>query len=300
MKCKVCGNEAAVSLKSHNAAFCETHFLSFFRRQLEKGIEKFKLFTPDDKILVALSGGKDSLSLILELSELGYNVSGLFIDLAIPDSSDKAKDFVRKFCDRNDIKLIVVNLADEGLPIPEIHKKLRRPVCSVCGKIKRHYFNKITLEQGFDVLATGHNLDDECSRLFSNVLRWDNDYLSDQGPALPATPLFARKVKPLWRLSEFETACYAFLRDIPHFKSACPFSGGASFTGLKGVMQSLENLMPGKKLDFYQNFLKNGRKNFSPSLKKEDELKPCKNCGKPSMGMDLCGICRIRKQLAQE
>lgn len=89
-------------------------------------------------------------------------------------------------------------------------------ICSACGKIKRHYFNKTALEEGFTALATGHNLDDEIARLFSNTLRWDVGYLSDQGPRLDGEDGFARKVKPFWRLTEFETATYAFLEEIEH------------------------------------------------------------------------------------
>lgn len=298
MKCKVCGQQAAVALKSHNAGFCEEHFLKFFRRQLEKGIESQKLFTRDEKVLVALSGGKDSLSLMLELHELGYNASGLFIDLSIPGSSEEAREFVAKFCGLNGLPLLVLDLAEEGLAIPEVRKKMRRPICSVCGKIKRYYFNKIALEGGFDALATGHNLDDEVGRLFSNVLRWDESYLADQGPYLPASGRFVRKVKPLWRLTEFETACYAFLRGIPHHKAGCPYSKGASFTGLKGIMQNLENLMPGKKLDFYQTFLKQGRGHFAVDDKSEAPS-ACAGCGYPVYEEGLCGICRIKKMLAE-
>lgn len=298
MKCKVCGQEAAVALKSHNAGFCELHFLQFFRRQLEKGIESQNLFTHDEKILVALSGGKDSLSLMLELNEMGYKATALFIDLAIPESSTQSREFVSAFCKEHGLNLLVVDLEREGLPIPQVKKKIRRPICSVCGKIKRYYFNKIALEHGFDALATGHNLDDETGRLFSNVLRWDKDYLASQGPCLHATESFARKVKPLWRLTEFETACYAFLRNIPHHKSGCPYSKGASFTGLKGVLQNLENLMPGKKLDFYQTFLKQGRPCF-PEMKKMEYMNKCEECGYPVMGEQICGICRIRKLLKE-
>lgn len=296
MKCKICGAQAAVALKSHNAAFCDKCYLDFFRRQIIRGIEGQKLFSKDEKILVALSGGKDSLALMLELSELGYNVSGLFIDLAIPESSVKARSLVEKFCSQYSLDLHIVDLAREGLAIPLVKKNLRRPVCSACGKIKRHYFNLMAVRGGYDALATGHNLDDEVSRLFSNTLRWDTAYLSDQGPRLEAEEGFARKVKPLWRLGEFETANYAFLRNIDHHMEGCPYSGGASFSQLKCVLQKLENAMPGKKLDFYQGFLARGREIFNMAEKTGGKkLTPCAECGSPTSSGELCGVCRIRQ-----
>ena len=193
MKCKICKAPAAVALKSHNAAFCPDCYKDFFARQVARGIEGQKLFTRDERILVALSGGKDSLALMLELARQEYDVTGLHIDLAIPGSSAAARGVVERFCAKHGLKLLIKDMAAEGLPIPAVKERLHRPICSACGKIKRHFFNKVALDEGFDALATGHNLDDEAARLFSNTLRWDTAYLSDQGPLLPGEHGFAAR-----------------------------------------------------------------------------------------------------------
>ncbi len=298
MKCTRCKATAVVTLPSHNAGFCPDCFLDFFSGQVEKGIRKQKLFTREDNILVALSGGKDSLALMLELSLQGYNVTGLHIDLGIPHSSEAARAAVERFCAKHSFPLLIRDMTTEGLPIPEVKKCLNRPICSACGKIKRHYFNVAALEGGFTAMATGHNLDDEIARLFSNVLRWDAAYLADQGPALPAESGFARKVKPLWRLSEFETANYAFLKGIDYHFAPCPYSKGASFTMHKRVWADLEEAMPGRKLDFYQGFLEHGKPKFAAAQKQEGEaLAPCARCGCPT-SMDVCGVCRIKDGVA--
>ncbi|MBE6442881.1 MAG: adenine nucleotide alpha hydrolase family protein [Desulfovibrio desulfuricans] len=301
MKCKICKAEAVVALRSHNAAFCAACYKEFFARQVARGIESQKLFTREEKILVALSGGKDSLALMLELSRQGYDVTGLHIDLGIPGSSAAARGVVERFCARHGLRLMIRETAAEGLPIPLVKEKLHRPICSACGKIKRHLFNRAALEGGFDALATGHNLDDEAARLFSNTLRWDTAYLSDQGPRLEGAHGFARKVKPLWRLTEFETANYAFLMGIEHHYAPCPYSPGASFTTLKGLLQRLEAAMPGRKLDFYQGFLQRGRPVFARREAEEGvDLSPCTECGYPTSSGDLCGVCRIRAALRDE
>lgn len=294
MKCKVCKATAVVALKSHHAAFCGPCYLEFFSRQVEKGIRKHKLFTHEDTILVALSGGKDSLSLMLELSRQEYKVTGLHIDLDIPVSSPAARGVVERFCQKHNLPLIVKEMAAEGLSMPLVKQKLNRPICSACGKVKRHYFNKVALDGGFSVLATGHNLDDEVARLFSNTVRWDTSYLSDQGPLLEGENGFSRKVKPLWRLTEFETANYAFLMGIENHYAPCPYSGGASFTYYKHLWQQLERTMPGRKFDFYQGFLERGRPVFA---KQEAEhghtLAPCEECGFPTSA-EICGVCRMK------
>ncbi len=298
MKCTRCKSTAVVALPSHNSGFCEACFLDFFTGQVEKGIRRQMLFTHEDRILVALSGGKDSLALMFELSRLGYDVTGLHIDLAIPDSSPAARARVEAFCALHKLPLLVKETAREGLAIPLVKARLRRPICSACGKIKRYFFNKIALEEGFTVLATGHNLDDEVARLFSNALRWDTAYLSDQGPALEAEQGhggFIRKVKPLWRLSEFETANYAFLRGIDYHFAPCPYSRGASFTFHKKLWAELEEQMPGRKLDFYQGFLERGRPVFAQAAEQKGEcLRPCASCSMPT-SQDICGVCRIRE-----
>ena len=107
---------------SHNAGFCRDCFLKFFTRQVERAIHGEKLFTHEDRILVALSGGKDSLALMLELSRQGYDVTGLHIDLAIPGSSAAARRVVERFCAKHELPLIIKDMQAEGLPIPKVKK----------------------------------------------------------------------------------------------------------------------------------------------------------------------------------
>ncbi len=299
MKCTRCREKAVVALPSHTAGFCPPCYLLFVERQVQKAIKDKKLFSFDDRIIIALSGGKDSLALAWQLKKLGYDIAGLHIDLAIPQSSPIARDHVERFCRAYDINLSVLEMEKLGLSIPEVRKKIKRPVCSLCGKIKRYYFNKFALDNGFNVLATGHNLDDEVARLFSNVLSWESAHLGDQGPLLPEENGFTRKVKPLYRLSEFETANFCFIAEIDYGFAPCPYSGGASFTYYKTLFDELEHKQPGRKLSFYEGFLKRGRKAFT-RLDLEEGVKPspCKSCGYPT-SEESCGVCRIKHMLEQ-
>ena len=299
MKCTRCKAPAVVALPSHNAAFCPECFLDFFSKQVDKGIREHGLMTRQDKVLVALSGGKDSLALMLELGRQGYDVTGLHVDLGIPESSPIARGVVERFCEKYEFPLIVRDMVKEGLPIPEVKAKLRRPICSACGKIKRYFFNQTAREGGFNVLATGHNLDDEVARLTSNTLRWDSAYLSDQGPMLEDSDGFAKKVKPFWRVTEFETANYAFLMGIENHYAPCPYSSGASFSTLKSLWLELEDKMPGRKMDFYHGFLERGKPAFQQVEQEDSEiLSPCVRCGYPTSA-EVCGVCRIREALAE-
>ncbi|GFK94036.1 tRNA 2-thiocytidine biosynthesis protein TtcA [Fundidesulfovibrio magnetotacticus] len=296
MKCRRCKAQAQVALPSHHTGFCAPCFETYFLRQVERGIHEHRQFTREDSVLLAVSGGKDSLGLLLALKELGFKVTALHIDLAIPVSSESARSTVEAYCAAHGVELRVIETARDGLAIPDVKARVKRPICSVCGKIKRHWFNRYAYEQGFDVLATGHNLDDEVARLFANTLRWDQAYLAGQGPVNEASGRFVRKVKPLCRLTEYETAVWCFLKGIEHVLAPCPYSGGASFTGHKRLLADLEERSPGMKMQFYEHFLRSGRPAFKAQAQDAPPLNACTGCGYPT-SQDVCGVCRIRERL---
>ena len=146
-----------------------------------------------------------------------------------------------------------------GASIPEIARRTdrgnERP-CSVCGLIKRHEMNRLAYELGYNVLVTGHNLDDEASVLWNNVLNWQIDSLVRQSPLLPADrPGLARKVKPLCRFYERDMAAYALLRGIEYIYDECPFAVNATTLHHKLTLNELEKEHPGAKMQFYVGFL---------------------------------------------
>ena len=63
MKCKKCGGLAVINMRQHRLRLCADHFVEWFVSMTQRTIEKYKMFTPTDKVLVAVSGGKDSLAL---------------------------------------------------------------------------------------------------------------------------------------------------------------------------------------------------------------------------------------------
>ncbi|HVN52000.1 MAG TPA: tRNA 2-thiocytidine biosynthesis TtcA family protein, partial [Acidimicrobiales bacterium] len=197
MKCRVCREPAIIDIRRHNANFCAEHFLRLCRDQVDKAIADFDMIGRDDHVLVAVSGGKDSLALWDILVERGYRADGLYLGLGIGDYSDASADAARSFARSRGLTLLEVDLPrDYGYDIPTGAKAAHRVPCSACGLSKRHLFDEAARRGGYDVVATGHNLDDEAAVLFGNVLRWQTDYLGRQLPVLPARPGLPRKVKP--------------------------------------------------------------------------------------------------------
>jgi len=81
-----------------------------------------------------------------------------------------------------------------------------------------YFMNKKAKEFGYDIIATGYNLDDEAAVLFSNTLNWSVEYLKRQYPVLKEENGFIRKVKPLCKISEKESAMYAILSGIEYIE----------------------------------------------------------------------------------
>ena len=81
--------------------------------------------------------------------------------------------------------------------------------------------------------------------LFGNTLRWNTDYLGRQLPVLPARHGFPRKVKPLVRLAERETAAYCVVRGIDYIVDECPMAAGNRHLGYKEALNAIEARSPG-------------------------------------------------------
>lgn len=298
MRCTKCSEQAILHLRSHRLALCQGHFLKRFQSMVKRAIKEYHQLSKDDRVLVAVSGGKDSLSLWDVLLDLGYEAEGLYIDLGIEKSSysELSRRKAMAYASQRGSRLIVLDLRkDYGISVPEAAKRSTRSLCSVCGIIKRHEMSRQALEGGYDVLATGHNLDDEASVLLGNLLRWNLGLLARQAPCLEGWhPKLKPKVKPLCLLTERETATYAFVRGIDYvYELECPFSYGATSLTLKEALNRIEERSPGTKLYFYREFQK--QRSLFPLPEVEREAMECEICGFPSSSR-RCAFCRIMEK----
>lgn len=292
MKCRKCGGAAAIELRRHNTAFCPPDFVEFFRKQVTEAIHRYRMLNRDEPVLVAVSGGKDSLALWDVLIEEGYATAGLYLDLGIFEYSEESRRRCEAFAAARGQRLIVERVAEAvGAPIPDVQRATRRPACSACGLSKRYLMNRAALAHGFPVVATGHNLDDEAATLFGSVMHWQTDSLARQSPMLPSThPKLVRRVKPLYRLSELETAAYAFMRRIDYIVEECPFAKGATSIAHKEALSRLEEASPGAKHNFLFGFLDKAR----PAFERPEAvtLRECESCGQVTTGT-ICAFCKL-------
>jgi len=294
VKCRVCRGPAIIDIRRHNANFCTEHFLRLCRDQTAKAIDDFDMIQPGERVLVAVSGGKDSLAVWDILLDLGYDADGLYLGLGIGDYSDESGRYARAYAASRERRLIEVDLpTDYGYDIPAGARAAKRVPCSACGLSKRHLFDRAAIDGGYDVVVTGHNLDDEAAVLFGNVLRWQTDYLGRQLPVLPARHGFPRKVKPLVRLGEREMAAYCVVKGIDYIVEECPMAAGNKHLGYKEALNAIEATSPGSKHDFYFGFLARASAHFRPEAEGEQAgLLPCISCGAPTT-TERCAFCRL-------
>lgn len=294
MKCQVCRGPAVIDVRRHNANFCAEHFLRLCRDQVERAIAAFDMIHPGERALVAVSGGKDSLALWDLLVGLGYEADGLYLGLGIGEYSDHSGRYARQFAAERNLHLREVDLrAEYGYDVPTAARATKRVPCSACGLSKRHLFDACARQGSYDVVVTGHNLDDEAAVLFGNVLRWQIEYIGRQWPVLPGGDGFPRKAKPLVRLSERETAAYCILSGIDYQVEECPMADGNRHLGYKAALNGIEESSPGSKHDFYFRFLDRAAALFrdqgGPGV---EGLGACIRCGAPTP-TEVCGFCRL-------
>jgi uncharacterized protein (TIGR00269 family) len=126
-------------------------------------------------------------------------------------------------------------------------------------------------------------------------MHWQTDALPRQSPALPSThPKLVRRVKPLYRLSERETAAYAFLRKIDYIVEECPFAVGATSIAHKETLNRMEEASPGAKHNFLFGFLDKARGAFERA--EGVTLNECTRCGQVTTGT-LCAFCKLADQV---
>ena len=303
MKCGKCEQKAAVHLKHHNLALCKDHFPEWICIQTERIIKKYGMFRKEERLLVAVSGGKDSLSLWDILWKLGYQADGLYLDLGIDGDvsySKRSGELAQVFATQRGLKLSVIDIkARYGESIPEMGARTKRghqKPCSQCGLVKRYLLNKEALDGKYDAILTGHNLDDEAAFLFSNLTHWSMQYLGRQYPLLPATTGFARKAKPLCQFYERETTAYAYLSGIEYVYAECPYSKGSKQLRNKLYLNMLEDEQTGFKSQFYSGYLRALEAGIFPQPQESPETleqKRCANCGQPTSSDGLCTFCRL-------
>jgi uncharacterized protein (TIGR00269 family) len=283
MDCTLCGKKAVLS----SPTLCREHFLDWFEKRTEETIRTYSLFTKEDRVLVAASGGKDSSALLVTLAHLGYQVEALAIDEGIAGYRDQTLADLWTLCTSRNIPLHVVSFHKEiGAPLDSMVKD--HHACSVCGVLRRYLLNKHA--KGFDVIATGHNLDDEAQAVLMNLVKSHTGLLSRTRARTPGGKGFVPRVKPFLLLKEKEVMAYTMLQELPVSFHECPYAPDSFRASLRDTLNAYEHSSPGMKLSLVEASMR-------IAAPEQHELPPCSVCGEPSSHA-VCRACSLRASLA--
>lgn len=296
MPCKSCKERPVIKLSNSPVSLCKLCFFRYFEKKFSKTVRKFDLVDKDDHIGVAVSGGKDSTTLLHLLNKFvnkkrGVRLTALAIDEGIKGYRDKSLDTVKKVCEEEGIPLHILSYKEEfGKDLDEVVKHFPHP-CSICGVFRRYLLNKGARDLKFTKLATGHNLDDEAQSVLMNQFRRNIKVSARLGPITGTvkSSSFIPRIKPLYLLTEKEVAAYAFLKGFMDEFNECPHGKVAYRNHVRSLISDFELKFPGTKHNLILSFLET-----LPMLRQnqdyKESLKFCEKCGEPC-SQKVCQAC---------
>ena len=293
MKCDWCENTTVYSRKYSGESLCSDCFSKSIVRKTVKTISKYKMINSGDVVGVAVSGGKDSLSLLHTLKQISldhnFTLKAITIDEGIPRYRDEALDMVRTFCNKIQVEHSVYSYKELfGTTLQqslELREKEKISSCSICGILRRRAIDFGAKELGVDTVATGHNMDDFIQTFIINLLSGDTNKIGWMDPELSNNK--TRKIKPFCEIYENEIVFYAFTNNIPFQSEECPHMNEGIRTEIRNFLNLLEKNHIGIKNNMYKSILK-----VSSILREEPGKiwKNCSKCGTECTG-DVCAVC---------
>lgn len=299
-----CCNKNPVIILTDNKKLCKKHFIDYFEKKVLRTIRQFNLLEKKENLGVAISGGKDSLTLLCILNKLSkqnpkIKISAILIDEGIKGYRNKTIIAAKKFCGKNRIKLHIYSFRKElKMPLDKMLKVLKAKPCTVCGIFRRYLLNKKSKELGFTKLATGHNLDDECQSILMNQFKNNLEASARLGPkaGLSENRNFVQRIKPLYLCTEKETTAYAFISNLMDNFVECPYVSESYRAKVRDMLNGFEANFPGTKYAIANSFLQ-----VLPDLKqrfRKGKANSCKKCKEPS-SKDKCNACKYIEKLSK-
>jgi len=290
VKCSRCGSRAVIYLRYAKLALCRDHLESYLARKVSSVVRD--AVPRSSLVLVAVSGGKDSASAasLLKLleNELATRVLLVHLNLGIQGYSEECCRAAEALAEKLERPLILVGLEQAlGLSVDKAAKLAKRPVCSVCGLVKRYTLNLAANLAGASRLATGHNLDDIAAYAVKAFLVGGEGELAKLVGHSETKDGLVGRLRPLLEVSEREALVYALTSGLPFHHEECPYVNreGLEFKA-KEFLNTLEAERPGFKL----SFLRRLREKLSTHV--EGEVKKCSVCDMPT-STDVCAFCRL-------
>jgi uncharacterized protein (TIGR00269 family) len=299
-KCSFCDREAVYT---YGENYCEYHFFRYIEKKVWKNIREWKMIEPGDKIAVAVSGGKDSLTLLYLLKKFrdkfkNFELVVLFVDEGASSRIEDYKNILNFFEKFGKEEFVKISFKEElGFSLPEIVDLFPGP-CTICGVLRRYLLNKKAKELGCTKIAVGHNLDDFVQTFLLNLVRNEVDRLGRNLPVVGIDEFegFVKKIKPLYNVREKEIAIYSYLKGYIHKKVPCPY---ATINNPRTEIRKFVNTLESNHKTMKYSLLKSAisvSQMVKEKLKGKVKLKQCSICGEPTSS-DVCKFCQIVEKI---
>ncbi len=267
-------------------------------QKVKQTLKKINL-NKKEKILVALSGGKDSAVTAHILKKFGFDIEGFHIDLGMGEYSKRCLVAVKKLCDNLGINLHIYNIKKEmGSSMCYIRSAIQTGQgkglknCAICGVIKKWIMNREARKLKVNKIATGHNLDDETQTFLMNILKGSPQLSANSGAITRniSDKKFITRIKPLFYTAEEDIKKYSKKMKLPVVYEKCPCLLDSY---RKEVRHFTESLTKKEKENIMKNFDRLSDK--IQKLKVEEKLNYCELCGEPSR-KKICKMCQMVKR----
>jgi uncharacterized protein (TIGR00269 family) len=306
--CTVCKKRESFFYRKYSGQqLCKKCLSESIETKVRTTITKYHMLKFNDKLAIAVSGGKDSLSLLHILAKLQKyrpktTLVAVTIDEGIKGYRDEALDIAIKNCKTLDVPLHIVSFKKLfGLTLDELITKVRAnkqtelTSCAYCGVLRRRAINIAARAVGATKIATGHTLDDEAQTVLMNILRGDIARLSKEKPATNQVhPMLIRKIKPFCEIPENESALYAYVKKITFQDTPCPYASEALRNDMRAMLNHMEEKHAGTKFTISRTIEK-----LRPAIEQitiKEDFKICKECGEPS-AQNYCKTCEMLHQI---
>ena len=271
-------------------------------------MSKFCMVNYNDRVAVAVSGGKDSLSLLYIMKKIfdtrhaARDLIAITIDEGIDGYRNESLKIVEAFCTNLAVPTKILTYKEIfGITMDDamiLRSAEKMTSCSFCGTFRRRAMDLAAESVGANVLATAHNLDDHVQSFMINILAGDIDRIGWTYPEpvqYGSTKL--KKIKPFVEIYEQEIVFYALQRQIPFQSEECPYMHESIRSELRQILNRFEKEHPGVKYNMYNSISK-----ISKVLKSTTETPKASVCSvcKRECTSDICAVCKTVKSLLTE
>ncbi len=300
-KCHRCSQDSEIHIRYSGAELCSEHFIDYLERRVQKEIRLQGKLPDRSRLAIAVSGGKDSMSMLHILSRVfakhrDLELTTLIVDEGLAGYREKSVNLAADYSEELGIPHEILSFQESfGITMDEIARlgPEWRP-CTYCGVLRRNILNRRSRELGVEKIAFGHNLDDMSQSVLMNIVNGDVQRLVRLGPHRKVQEGLVPRMIPLRSVPESEVKLYAQLKKIPHLERHCPYRPRAHRLGFLEIINQMEEDTPGTRhsiLSSYDQMIEPLRNHFP-----QPPLSSCKNCGEPTMG-EICKACELLEKV---